>query len=158
VNAAQQLIVQQNNSYSLPQPVLVAAAQPAVFSQNQSGTGQGVIVVLKSNGTEVETSPTATASAGDVLIIYCSGLGAVSPTIPAGTAPALTQLLNTVNPVTVTVGTQSAKVLFAGLAPGFAGLYQVNAVVPTGVTASTAVPVVLTVAGQSSVPVTVSIH
>ena len=158
VNAAQQLIVQQNNSYSLPQPVLVAAAQPAVFSQNQSGTGQGVIVVLKSNGTEVETSPTATASAGDVLIIYCSGLGAVSPTIPAGTAPALTQLLNTVNPVTVTVGTQSAKVLFAGLAPGFAGLYQVNAVVPTGVTPSATVPVVLTVAGQMSVPVTVSIQ
>ncbi len=158
VNAAQQLIVQQNNSYSLPQPVLVAAAQPAIFSQNQSGMGQGVIVVLKSNGTEFETSPTAPASAGDILIIYCSGLGAVSPSVPAGTAGPLNPLSNTVNPVTVTVGGQSAKVLFAGLAPDFAGLYQVNAVVPTGITPSTTVPVVLMVGGQSSVPVTVSIH
>jgi uncharacterized protein (TIGR03437 family) len=158
VNAAQQLIVQQNNSYSLPQPVLVAAAQPAVFSQNQSGMGQGVIVVLTSNGTEFETAPAAPASAGDVLIIYCSGLGAVSPAIPAGTAASATALSYTTNTVTASVGGQSAKVLFAGLAPGFAGLYQVNTVVPAGITPSTAAPVVLTVAGQSSVPVTVSIQ
>jgi len=158
VNAAQQLIVQQGNSYSLPQPVLVAAAQPAIFTQNESGMGQGVIVVLKSNGTEFETSPTAPASAGDVLIIYCSGLGAVAPPVPAGTAGPLNPLSNTVNTVTATVGDLPAKVIFAGLAPGFAGLYQVNAVVPSGITPSTAVPVVLTVAGQSSVPVTVSIH
>lgn len=157
-NAAQQIIVQQNNSYSLPQPVLLAAAQPAVFTQNQSGTGPGVIVVLKANGTEFETSPTAPASPGDALIIYCSGLGAVSPAVPAGSAASLTELSNTVSPVTVTVGAESAKVLFAGLAPGFAGLYQVNAIVPSGIAASTSVPVVLAVGGRSSVPVTVSIQ
>lgn len=158
VNAAQQIIVQQNSSYSLPQPVLLAAAQPAVFTQNQSGTGPGVIVVLKANGTEFETSPTAPASAGDALIIYCSGLGAVSPPVSAGSAASSTQLSNTVNPVTVTVGGESAEVLFAGLAPGFAGLYQVNAIVPSGIAASASVPVVLTVGGRSSVPVTVSIQ
>ncbi|HTW63443.1 MAG TPA: hypothetical protein VME17_02455, partial [Bryobacteraceae bacterium] len=98
------------------------------------------------------------ASAGDVLIIYCSGLGPVSPPVPAGSAASATQLSNTVNPVTVTVAGQAASVLFAGLAPGFAGLYQVNAVVPTGIAASTSVPVVLTVSGRSSVPVTISIQ
>ncbi|HTC36226.1 MAG TPA: hypothetical protein VK724_22790 [Bryobacteraceae bacterium] len=158
VNAAQQLIVQQNNSYSLPQPVLVAATQPAVFTQNQSGMGEGVIVVLKANGTEFETAPSAPASAGDVLIVYCSGLGAVSPSVPAGMAASATTLSYTTNTVTATVGGQSAKVLFAGLAPDFAGLYQVNLVVPSGVTASTSVPVVLSVGGRSSVPVTVSIQ
>jgi minor extracellular serine protease Vpr len=158
VNATQQLIVQQNNTYSLPQPVLVGAAQPAVFTQNQSGMGQGVIVVLKPNGTGFETAPSAPASAGDALVIYCSGLGAVSPPVPAGTAASLTQLNRTDSPVTVTIGGQSTEVLFAGLAPGFAGLYQVNAIVPTGIAASTSVPVVLTVGGQSSVPVTVSIQ
>ena len=157
-NAMLQLIVQQGNSYSLPQPVLVGAAQPAVFTQDQSGTGQGVIVVVKPDGTGFETAPSAPASAGDALVIYCTGLGGVSPPVPAGTAASLTVLANTISPVTVTVGGQSAKVPFAGLAPGFAGLYQVNAIVPTGIAASTSVPVVLTVDGQSSVPVTVSIQ
>jgi uncharacterized protein (TIGR03437 family) len=157
-NAMQQLIVQQNNSYSLPQQVLVGATQPAVFTQNQSGMGQGVIAVLKPDGTEFITSPTAPASAGDYLVIYCTGLGPVSPAVPAGTAASSTQLSYTDSPVTVTVGGQSAKVVFAGLAPDFAGLYQVNAQVPTGITASTTVPVVLTVGGQSSLPVTVSIQ
>jgi len=62
-----------------------------------------------------------------------------------------------VNPVTATIGGQPAKVLFAGLAPGFAGLYQVNVVVPTGVTTGADIPVILTTAGFSSTPVTVAI-
>jgi uncharacterized protein (TIGR03437 family) len=73
-------------------------------------------------------------------------------------AASATTLSYTTNTVTATVGGQSAKVLFAGLAPDFAGLYQVNLVVPSGVTASTSVPVVLSVGGRSSVPVTVSIQ
>jgi len=32
----------------------------------------------------------------------------------------------------VTVGSQPATVLFAGLTPGFVGLYQINFQVPTG--------------------------
>ena len=157
VNSTQQLIVQLNNSYSLPQAVTVGSAQPAVFSQNQSGTGPGVIVVVKPDGTQFETGPSAPASAGDALVIYCTGLGGVSPPVPAGAAASLTQLSKTDDPVTVTVGGQSATVLFAGLAPGFAGLYQVNVTVPAGIAATPSAPVVLTVDGQSSVPVTVAI-
>jgi uncharacterized protein (TIGR03437 family) len=45
------------------------------------------------------------------------------------------------------------------LAPGFAvGLYQVNVVVPAGVAAGDSVPVVVSVAGQSSPPVTISVR
>jgi len=138
--------------------VTVGSAQPAVFSQNQSGTGPGVIVVVKPDGTQFETAPTAPASSGDALVIYCTGLGSVSPPVPAGAAASLTQLSSTDDPVTVTVGGQPAKVLFAGLAPGFAGLYQVNVTVPAGIAASPSAPVVLTVDGQSSVPVTVAIQ
>ena len=62
------------------------------------------------------------------------------------------------NPVTLTIGGVNAQVQFAGLAPFFTGLYQVNAVVPNGVQPGNAVPVVLNVAGQSSTPVTMAVQ
>lgn len=47
---------------------------------------------------------------------------------------------------------------FAGLTPGFAGLYQVNATVPAGVGAGAEVPVVLTVWGLPSPVVTIAVR
>jgi uncharacterized protein (TIGR03437 family) len=57
----------------------------------------------------------------------------------------------------VTIGGVQANVTFYGLAPGFVGLYQVNAQVPAGLPAGDAVPLVLTIGGQSSNTVTVAI-
>ena len=95
-------------------------------------------------------------TAGDTVVIYCTGLGAVNPPVATGTAA--TGPTPTVQPVTVQIGGQSASVIYAGLTPGFAGLYQVNAVVPAGVAAGSQVPVVLTTNGQSSPPVTMAIR
>jgi uncharacterized protein (TIGR03437 family) len=158
LNGTPQLLIQQNDAYSLPQPVAVAAAQPAMFTQNESGTGAGIIVVVKPDQTQFLATPATPAAAGDALVIYCAGLGAVSPTVPAGSAAPVTPLSKTIDPPTVTIGDQSAQVLFSGLAPGFAGLYQVNVLVPSGITPGTNVPVVLTMAGISSSPVTVPIQ
>jgi len=58
--------------------------------------------------------------------------------------------------VTATIGGQNATVAFAGLAPQLT-VYQINLVVPPGVTPGSDVPVVLTQAGLQSVPVTVTI-
>jgi uncharacterized protein (TIGR03437 family) len=63
----------------------------------------------------------------------------------------------TANPVTLTIGGVAVTPLYAGVTAGFAGLYQVNAVVPSGVSGD-AVPVVLTVAGQTSPAVTIAVH
>jgi uncharacterized protein (TIGR03437 family) len=63
-----------------------------------------------------------------------------------------------VNDATVTIGDQPAQVFFSGLAPEFAGLYQVNVIVPSGIAPGANVPVILTVAGVSSPPVTVAIQ
>ena len=46
VNTTQQLLVQQNGSLSVPQPVVLSPAQPAIFTQDQSGQGLGVIVAI----------------------------------------------------------------------------------------------------------------
>ncbi|HKD05858.1 MAG TPA: hypothetical protein VKB79_08145 [Bryobacteraceae bacterium] len=157
VNAMQQVIVQANGALSVPQPVLLSTAQPAIFTQDQSGHGLGVIVDYKPDGTApFLVDHSHAASAGDVLVIYCTGLGPVDQAVTAGNAGPSSPPANVVNPVTATVGGQNANVAFAGLAPQLT-VYQINLVVPAGVTAGSDVPVVLTQAGLQSVPVTVSI-
>jgi len=109
--------------------------------------------VTKPNGSLVDASNPA--SANEVLVIFCAGLGEVNPPVVAGAAAVLSM---TVNPVTVTMGSQPASVDFAGLAPGFAGLYQVNARVPGGLTPANDVPLQVSVAGQQSTPVTIAVR
>jgi uncharacterized protein (TIGR03437 family) len=62
-----------------------------------------------------------------------------------------------VNRVSVTIGGVAAEVQFAGLPAGFAGLYQVNAKVPKGITAGAAVVLSMAEAGQVSAPVTMAV-
>ena len=56
------------------------------------------------------------------------------------------------------IGGADAHVEFAGLTPGFAGLFQVNVVVPQGAATGNAVPVSISVAGQTSNVVTMAIQ
>jgi uncharacterized protein (TIGR03437 family) len=69
------------------------------------------------------------ARAGEVITLYGIGFGAVSPTTPAGTIAS--QLASVANDVTVQIGGSPATVQYAGLAPGFVGLYQFNVQVPS---------------------------
>jgi uncharacterized protein (TIGR03437 family) len=158
-NSAQQLIVQNGTAASQPETVMVSAAQPGVFAQNSSGTGPGSILGQKPGGIPALNTAANPASAGDALLIFCTGLGTVSPSVPAGAAASTSALSYIDNPVTVTVGGKDAQVLFAGLAPGWVALYQVNVLVPAGVTAGPSVPLVVTAAGAAtSTPVTVAIQ
>jgi uncharacterized protein (TIGR03437 family) len=68
------------------------------------------------------------ASVGEVITLYGIGFGPVSPSTPAGTIA--TQAASLTNQVTVQFGTVPAVVQYAGLAPGFVRLYQVNVTVP----------------------------
>src|SRR5262249_43951077 len=95
---------------------------------------------------------------GDVVVIYCAGLGIVAPPVPAGVPAPLTGLTNTVNPVTALIGGRPALVFFAGLTPGLAGLYQVNAFVPDGLPDNDNTSLVLMVLGQTSGTVTLAIR
>jgi uncharacterized protein (TIGR03437 family) len=47
------------------------------------------------------------------------------------------------NPVTVSIGGQTASVGFAGLTPTLAGLYQINFTVPQGTGTGDHVPVIV---------------
>lgn len=154
-NSTQQLIVSNGPALSVPEPVVIAPAQPAIFAQ---ADGFGVVFDVKP-GKTVQTLVDAThpISAGDAIVIYCAGLGPVSPPVEAGHAAPSSPPAMTVNPVTVTIGGKKAQVFFGGLVGGFAGLYQVNAYVPTGIKAGADVPLVVTVMGFDSAPVSVAV-
>ena len=92
-------------------------------------------------------------------MIYATGLGPVDQTVGLGApAPANPPANITDLPIRVTIGGQSATVQFAGLAPGFVGLYQVNVQVPQGVPPGPAVPVVIQQEGLVSKPVGISVQ
>ena len=73
------------------------------------------------------------AHPGDVLVIYLLGMGATNPSVASGqVSPGPdTGLAQVATQPVVKVGGQTANVAFAGLAPGFVGLYQVDFTVPT---------------------------
>jgi uncharacterized protein (TIGR03437 family) len=83
--------------------------------------------------------PTHPAKGGDVVIVYAIGLGQTKPTVSTGAgAPGSPNLAN-VPDVQVCLGTSTPfgnadcfKPDFAGLAPGFVGLYQINVKIPGG--------------------------
>jgi uncharacterized protein (TIGR03437 family) len=98
------------------------------------------------------------ARTGEFLSIYCTGLGQVTNSPGAGN-PALTSPLSqTQSTPLVTIGGVTAKVQFSGLAPGFAGLYQVNVQVPDGISPGEAVPVVVTIGGVASNTATIAVQ
>jgi uncharacterized protein (TIGR03437 family) len=140
-------------------------AAPGIFTINTSNSPiQGAIQIANATTfvAPVGALPGNTsrpAIAGDVLTIFCSGLGPVSNTPASGSAAgggnSMSQVQTTVG---VTIGGKPATVSFAGLAPGFVGLYQVNVAFPTGVASGNAVPVVMTVANVSSNTVTIAVQ
>jgi uncharacterized protein (TIGR03437 family) len=89
------------------------------------------------------------AHAGQTVILYANGLGPVDNQ-PASGWPALASpLSSTKTSATVTVGQQSATVLFSGLAPGDPALYQINATLPQNL-APGAQPITITIGGITS--------
>ncbi len=84
---------------------------------------------------------------GDRVVIYAIGAGDVTPAVPAG---AIAGAANRLPDARLLVGGREAMLEYAGLAVGFVGLYQINAVIPGGVSGD--VEVRLTVESASSAP------
>jgi uncharacterized protein (TIGR03437 family) len=128
-NSQPQAVVRGLGVLTVPETFTVAAARPGIFTLSQDGKGQGAI--LNAQGDLVDAK--APAAPGDVVVVYCTGLGAVQPSVVTGSATPSAPLSNTVTKVEARIGGQPAVVHFAGLSPGFVGLYQVNVQIPPGV-------------------------
>ncbi len=118
--------------------VFVEAAMPAIFTLDGSGTGPAAAINASNDGVVSSTNP---LHAGDYVELYATGLGAT--TTQGGLDYANQQ-------PTVTIGGSDCPVSYAGRAPGYLGLDQINCVVPSGLGANTAAPVVVTSGIRSS--------
>jgi uncharacterized protein (TIGR03437 family) len=131
-----------------------AADSLVVRSGVQSASGQ---LRLQPVAPGIFVATSERIRSGEVLTLYATGLGTVDPAVPDGLAAPLQPLSHvTVQPV-VSIGGIQAQVQFAGLAPGFAGLYQINAVVPSAAPAGP-VEVRIESGGQPSNSVRVTVE
>jgi uncharacterized protein (TIGR03437 family) len=121
------IVVRYLDSVSAPITVPVAAAIPGIFTAS-SGRGQAALL----NQDFSYNSAANPALLGSVVQIYLTGQGATNPLVLTGQLPTAPYPVPAL-PVTVSIGGRPARTTFAGLAPGFAGLLQVNAIVPDDV-------------------------
>ena len=124
--------------------VPVGASAPAIFTVS---AGTGLAIALNENG--ALNSPVDPAARGSIVTVYATGDGVEDPAAVDGKLAAWPFPKPTL-PVTLTVGGYPANILFAGAAPGFAGLLQINARVPSGLASTGNVPVVLRIGTASS--------
>jgi uncharacterized protein (TIGR03437 family) len=142
--------------------VSLAEFSPGIYTATGTGAGQGAILI---NGTATLAAPPTGQFAGqpakrgtDFIDIFATGLGPVTNQPASGApAPSVPLAWTTAN-VTVTIGGAPATVSFAGLAPGWVGLYQVNVQVPANAPVGDAVPVSLSVGGAASNQVTMAVE
>jgi uncharacterized protein (TIGR03437 family) len=144
---------------SQPASIQIAPLAPGILQANGHA-----IAINNADGTlaappnSIPGLTTHAVTAGDVLILYATGLGAVTPGVANG-ADSHDQLRNTNVTPSILIGGVQAKVLFSGLTPQFTGVNQVNVIVPSGVTAGDAVPIQIQEGSiTTSNQVTIAIH
>ena len=108
-------------------PATVASAAPAIFTV---GSGSGQAAAINADGTV--NSDANPAARGSVIVLYATGQGQ-DPTA-----------------LSLTISGYTAPLVYAGPAPGFAGLMQINAQIPGGFLPPGDAAVVLTVGNAAS--------
>jgi uncharacterized protein (TIGR03437 family) len=140
-------------------PVTVQPVAPALFSMSGRGTGVAAALAV--------TAPQANPQAQTVTTVFqCGATGCTSVPITLGTDHTVyvsfygTGIRNrsALSNVAVTIGGVAATVQYAGAAPGFVGLDQVNVLVPLGLRGRGESNVVLTVDGTISNEVTINVR
>jgi len=124
--------------------VPVAASSPALFTLDR---GLGQAVAVNQDGTlNGAGSP---ALRGSVMTLYATGGGLTEPGGQAG-VPARAPLPRPLLEVRVLIGTREAEILYAGAAPGFVGLLQINVRLPGLFSPPGVLPVTVFVGEQGS--------
>jgi uncharacterized protein (TIGR03437 family) len=110
---------------SAAQTITLSTYSPGIFLADQTGTG-----TVFHNLPFTLVTASSPAHTGEVVVILCTGLGPVTPAVPAGTSPGNSQTTPTA--ATATIGGVPAQVTYSGMAPTLVGVYQVNVTIPQG--------------------------
>jgi uncharacterized protein (TIGR03437 family) len=144
---------------SAQETAAVAQFAPGIFSLNLGGSGQGAVEIAPTSQLAAPLGPLGRPVApGEYITIFATGLGPVSNQPATGMAALSNPLSSTLTMPTVTIGAVAAPVTFSGLAPGFAGLYQVNALVPAAAPSGDNINLVLSIGGAESNTVTIAVQ
>ena len=119
-NGAASMVVRNLNGPSSAFSVPIAATSPAIFTTTADGKGAAISVHVDFK--LVQKISGQNANAGETIVLFCTGLGAVDGFSTAGVAGPSSSLARTSQTTTVSMDGRPAQVSFAGLAPGFAGL------------------------------------
>jgi uncharacterized protein (TIGR03437 family) len=119
------VVVINNNLASAAAPVTVQQAAPFIMTY---GSANNRAVAVNQDGS-VNASGNG-AKPGDVLVAYLIGSGPLDNPIATGAVASSSPLSREKLTTSVTVGGSTASVQFAGMTPGFAGLMQINFVMP----------------------------
>jgi len=123
-----------NEAATPPFQVSLAASAPEFLAYVSNPNGANAVAAVGPDGSPI-ASPglipgveVDIAGSNEAIAIFGIGFGATSTPVPAGMWS--TGADTTLGTPVVTIGRQQAQVLYAGLAPGLAGVYQLNVVVP----------------------------
>jgi uncharacterized protein (TIGR03437 family) len=124
LNASVPVVVTTSGGASAPVNITLMRNAPALFTQNSQGTGMAV--AFDANFQQM------TSLGGGVIILYGVGLGPTNPPLASSAqGGASAEPLNRIaDQVQVFIGEVPCQVQFAGLAPGFPGIYQLNVIPP----------------------------
>jgi uncharacterized protein (TIGR03437 family) len=119
--------------------IALTGASPGLFTTASNGKGQALYV----NQNFIPFSTPLTP--GSTIILYATGLAQTNPPASTGAGGLANQPL--VFPPNVYIGETQAQVSYAGLAPDFVGVYQLNVVVPAQLSTDR---IVVSIGGQRS--------
>jgi uncharacterized protein (TIGR03437 family) len=114
-----------------PSPVTLLDAAPAVFVVNS------LLAAEHADGSLI--SPDSPANPGEVIVVYCTGLGRTNPRQVDGAVPVAAAPILLMGQLQVLLDGQAqppGNVLYAGITPGYPGLYQINLRLPNNLTNS----------------------
>jgi len=132
---------------SVPSILYVQAASPGIYTLDGSGSGAGAVL----NPDYSINSVARPASPGSAVLIYLTGGGVTNPASTDASVTSSNPLPYLALATTATIGGLPAQVTYWGGAPGaIAGLIQVNAIVPSGVTPGSTVPLLVTIGNWTS--------